>query len=111
MQGYDREKAAQYMLAHWDPKALRGMKERLPKLIDSFIEYDLHFMLLTGVVDADGCQGENDYDDDEAFEYIYDAWLSDHPEDGDESMKVAEALNIYMELQYDFLVSEGLAEL
>jgi len=97
-------------LAHLDPKPFRSIKKQLPALIGELIAYDLHYMRLTGVIDENGEQGENEYDDDEAFEYIYDAWLSDHPQDDDEEMKMAALLNEYMDLQYAFLQSEGLAE-
>lgn len=111
MQGYQQEAARDYIVQHLDPKLFRGMQNRLADIIDTFIQYDLHFMRLTGVLDEEGCQGENEYDDDEAFEYIYDAWLSDHPGENDEDMKVAELLNAYMDLQCDYLVSQGLADL
>lgn len=111
MQGYDAEKAKAFILKHMDPKVARPVKSRLPQLVEEMITYDLHYMRLTGVIDENGGQGENDYDDDEAFEYIYDAWLSDHPQEDDEEMKIAAVLNEYMELQYAFLQEEGLADL
>ena len=82
-------------------------KEILPQMIGDMIAYDLHFMKVTGVVDENGEQGDNEYDDDEAFEYIYDAWLSDHPENDDEEMIVAALLNEYMDLQYRYLCENG----
>ena len=111
MQGYDPAGAAGYILAHIDPKPLRSLRGRLKGIIADFIAYDLHFMRLTGVLDENGLRGEGDYDDDEAFEYIYDAWLSDHPDEPDEDMAVAAALNGYMEWQEKYLLSQGLAEL
>lgn len=111
MQGYERQQAANYILSRLDGKEFRGLKDRLPSLIDEMMEYDQHFMRLTGVIDADGCQGDNEYDDDEAFEYIYDAWLSDHPDQPDDDMKIASLLNAYMELQYQYLCENGLAQM
>jgi len=111
MKGYDVEAAKAFILAHLDPKAFRSIKNELPQMIADMIAYDLHFMKVTGVVAEDGEQGENEYDDDEAFEYIYDAWLSDHPENDDEDMIVAALLNEYMDLQYQFLCDSGLANM
>lgn len=109
MKGYDIEAAKQFILKELDPKPFRSIKNQLPELIGDFITYDLHFMRVTGVIDEMGEQGENEYDDDEAFEYIYDAWLGDHPDEDDEEMIIAALLNEYMDLQYRYLCENGLA--
>ena len=111
MQGYDVEAAKAFILSHLDPKAFRSIKNELPGMVADLIAYDLHFMKVTGVVDENGEQGECEYDDDEAFEYIYDAWLSDHPEYDEEDMIVASLINEYMELQYQFLCENDLAHM
>ena len=111
MKGYDVEAAKAYILANLDRKAFRSIANELPAMIGDFITYDLHFMKVTGVVDEHGEQGDEEYDDDEAFEYIYDAWLSDHPENDDEEMIIASLLNEYMDLQYQFLCDNGLTDL
>lgn len=111
MKGYDAEAAKAYILKNLDKKAFRSITSELPAMIGDFIAYDLHFMKVTGVVDENGEQGAEEYDDDEAFEYIYDAWLSDHPENDDEEMIVAALLNEYMDLQYQFLCDCGLTEM
>ncbi len=111
MKGYDSEAAKAFILAKLDKKPFRSIAGELPRMIGDFIAYDLHFMKVTGVVDENGEQGESEYDDDEAFEYIYDAWLSDHPENDDEEMLVAALLNEYMDLQYRFLCESGLADM
>ena len=54
--------------------------------------------------------GEADYDEDEAFEFIYDAYLSDHPEDEDDDMLAATLLDRYMELQADYWAQSGLSD-
>ena len=110
MKGYDAQAAQAFILAHLDRRAFRSIANELPQMIGDMITYDLHFMHVTGVVDENGEQGENDYDDDEAFEYIYDAWLSDHPGVDDEDMLVTALLNEYMDLQYRYLCENGLAE-
>lgn len=111
MKGYNVEAACAFILANLDRKAYKSIASELPGMIADLIRYDLHYMRLTGVVDENGEQGDNEYDDDEAFEYIYDAWLSDHPENDDEDMIVAALLDEYMELQYRFLCENGLADL
>ena len=111
MKGYDAVAARNYIYFHLDKKPFRSIKDRLESIIAEFIVYDLHFMRLTGIVDENGEQGEVEYDDDEAFEYIYDAWLNDHPEGDDEEMIVAALLNEYMDLQYQYLDMNGLTDL
>lgn len=111
MKSYDVEAAKSFILSKLDKKAHRAVWAQVPQMIGDMIAYDLHFMRLTGVIDENGEQGENEYDDDEAFEYIYDAWLSDHPDCDDENMAVAVLLNEYMEWQYQYLVNQGLAQL
>ena len=111
MKGYQPEEAAAYILSHLDHKPFRAIEKQLAQIIRDFIAYDLHFMKLTGVLDENGDQGDNEYDDDEAFEYIYDAWLSDHPEADDEDMKIAALLDEYMEWQYQYLDEQGLTDL
>lgn len=111
MKGYEAHEAAAFILSGLDHKPFRSLEKQLGTIIGDFITYDLHFMKLTGVLDENGEQGDNEYDDDEAFEYIYDAWLSDHPETDDEDMKIAALLNEYMDLQYQYLDSKGLTDL
>lgn len=111
MKGYDVQAAVNFILLHLDRKAYRSIANQLETIVKDLIAYDLHFMRLTGVLDENGEQGEADYDDDEAFEYIYDAWLNDHPEEDDEEMLIAALLNEYMDLQYRFLEMNGLTDM
>ena len=111
MQGYDVQAAKNFILFNLNRKAYRAIADQLEGIIADFITYDLHFMRLTGVLDENGAQGENEYDDDEAFEYIYDAWLNDHPQEDDDDMLVAALLNEYMDLQYRYLDMNGLTDL
>ena len=108
MKGYSAEEAKSFILHRLNKKEFRSLEKELPDIISDLIAYDLHFMRLTGVVNESGEEGENEYDDDEAFEYIYDAWLSDHPDNDDEDMLIAALLNEYMELQYLYLQKKGL---
>ncbi len=93
----------EWILKKLDRKNFMPLLNRLDELIDCFLTYDLHFMRVTGVLDENDEPGENEYDEDEAFEYIYDAYLSDHPEEEDEDMLIASLLNRYMELQAEYL--------
>ena len=111
MKGYDTEAARKYIVSRLDPKQFRSLKNELDDLIEELIGYDLAFMHESGVLNENGEQGENEYDDDEAFEYLYDAWLSAHPERDDEDMKIAALINEYMDLQYSFLDENGLTDL
>ena len=79
MPEFDREAAVRFIIDGLDPKPFRAIWDRLPQIVGSMIEYDLHFMRLTGVIAPDGGPGPNEYDEDEAFEYVYDAWLGDNP--------------------------------
>lgn len=92
----------EWILNHLDRKAFRPIAERIDEMIDSFLTYDFHFMRTTGVLDENDEPGENEYDEDEAFEFIYDAYLSDHPQDEDDDMMIASLLNRYMELQAEY---------
>ena len=92
-----------WLMEHLDRKGLRALENRLDAIIESFLTYDFHFMRLTGVLDENDEAGENEYDEDEAFEYIYDAYLTDHPGEDDEDMLIASLLNQYMELQAEYL--------
>ena len=93
----------EWILQNLDRKGLRSIELRLSEIIDCFLTYDLHFMRTTGVLDENDEPGENEYDEDEAFEFIYDAYLSDHPQDDDDDMLIATLLNRYMELQAEYL--------
>ena len=93
----------EWILKQLNRKEFRAVEDHLEEIIDSFLTYDFHFMRLTGVLDENDEAGENEYDDDEAFEYIYDAYLADHPDEDDEDMLIASLLNQYMELQAEYL--------
>ncbi|MBE5793890.1 MAG: hypothetical protein E7323_04330 [Clostridiales bacterium] len=93
----------EWILKQLNRKEFRSVEDRLEEIIDCFLTYDFHFMRLTGVLDENDEAGENEYDEDEAFEYIYDAYLADHVQDDDEDMVIASLLNRYMELQAEYL--------
>jgi len=108
MNGFDTQAAFRYILPRIDQKAFRPIQSQIPAIIESFLLYDLHFMRLTGVFNEDTNGSQQEYDDDEAFEYIFDAYLADSHCDDDMAMVVATLLNRYMELQYEYLQKQGL---
>ena len=61
----------------------------------------------TGVLDDDGLMGEEEYDDDDAFETLF-ARLTDGVEDDAEIGRIAQMLDSYMEAQQDFMEEGGL---
>ena len=79
MKAFDTAELKGFMLSHLDKKAFRQGAEALDALMDDLIRYDIHFMRLTGVLDKDDDWGDSEYDEDDALEYIYDAYLGDHP--------------------------------
>lgn len=93
----------QWLLERLNTKEFRALSDRLEQIVSSFLTYDLHFMRMTGVLDENDEPGENEYDEDEALEFIYDAFLSDHPNESDDDMAIISLLNRYMELQAEYL--------
>ncbi|MEI3406970.1 MAG: hypothetical protein V8Q79_10505 [Christensenellales bacterium] len=71
------------------------------------IDADLRYMHETGVLDDDGLMGEEEYDDDDAFETLF-ARLTDGVEDDAEIGRIAQMLDSYMEAQQDFMEEGGL---
>ena len=111
MNTYQADSAREWIWNHLDQKAFRPLsEEKLKAMIADFVQYDLHFMRISGVLNALDAPGEADYDEDEAFEFIYDAYLSDHPEDEDDDMLAATLLDRYMELQADYWEQSALSD-
>lgn len=109
MLGYEKDEALRYMMKHLKKKEFKPLEGRLEEILSEFIDLDMTFMLETGVLDETGAEGENEYDDDEAIEYIYDGWLALHPDEKDEDLLIAQLLDEYLQLQYEYLCSVGLA--
>ena len=53
MKGYDPQGALEWIVGRVNAKALPGGADHLREMIASFIQYDLHFMRVTGVLDED----------------------------------------------------------
>lgn len=95
MQGYDVDAAVSQIgkavsrAAHVSPQEAQAFVRRA-------IEADLRYMHETGVLDDDGLMGEEEYDDDDAFETLF-ARLTDGVEDDAEIGRIAQMLDSYME--------------
>ena len=106
MQGYDVDAAVSQIgkavsrAAHVSPQEAQAFDRRA-------IEADLLYMHETGVLDDDGLMGEEEYDDDDAFETLF-ARLTDGVEDDAEIGRIAQMLDSYMEAQQDFMEEGGL---
>ena len=106
MQGYDVEAAVSQIgkavsrAAHVSPQEAQAFVRRA-------IDADLRYMHETGVLDDDGLMGEEEYDDDDAFETLF-ARLTDGVEDDEEIGRIAQMLDSYMEAQQDFMEEGGL---
>ena len=106
MQGYDVDAAVSQIgkavsrAAHVSPQEAQAFVRRA-------IEAVLRYMLETGVLDDDGLMGEEEYDDDDAFETLF-ARLTDGVEDDAEIGRIAQMLDSYMEAQQDFMEEGGL---
>ena len=108
MQGYDVDAAVSQIgkavsrAAHVSPQEAQAFVRRA-------IEADLRYMHETGVLDDDGLMGEEEYDDDDAFETLF-ARLTDGVEDDAEIGRIAQMLDSYMEAQQDFMEESGLTD-
>ena len=108
MQGYDVDAAVSQIgkavsrAAHVSPQEAQAFVRRA-------IEADLRYMHETGVLDDDGLMGEEEYDDDDAFETLF-ARLTDGVEDDEEIGRIAQMLDSYMEAQQDFMEEGGLLD-
>ena len=106
MQGYDVDAAVSQIgkavsrAAHVSPQEAQAFARRA-------IKADLRYMHETGVLDDDGLMGEEEYDDDDAFETLF-ARLTDGVEDDAEIGRIAQMLDSYMEAQQDFMEEGGL---
>lgn len=106
MQGYDVDAAVSKIgkavsrAAHVSPQEAQAFVRRA-------IEADLRYMHETGVLDDDGLMGEEEYDDDDAFETLF-ARMTDGVEDDAEIGRIAQMLDSYMEAQQDFMEEGGL---
>lgn len=106
MQGYDVD-AAVSQIGKAVSRAAHVSPQEAQVFVRRAIEADLRYMHETGVLDDDGLMGEEEYDDDDAFETLF-ARLTDGVEDDAEIGRIAQMLDSYMEAQQDFMEEGGL---
>ena len=106
MQGYDVD-AAVSQIGKAVSRAAHVSLQEAQAFVRRAIDADLRYMHETGVLDDDGLMGEEEYDDDDAFETLF-ARLTDGVEDDEEIGRIAQMLDSYMEAQQDFMEEGGL---
>ena len=106
MQGYDMEAAVKAITAAVRRSA-KVSGEEAENFVRRAIETDLRYMQENDVIDADGLMGDGEYDDDDAFEALFEE-LTDGLSDEEEIGRAAQMLDAYMEAQQDFMEKSGL---
>ena len=109
MQGYDMEAAVPFIAAAMRKSGHELPKEELEAFIRRAMEADFAYMQECGVLTEDGLMGEDEYDEDDAFEALLDMLAGD-PEDDAEMDRLAQLLDGYMEAQAAFMEESGLAD-
>ncbi|MBQ7786057.1 MAG: hypothetical protein IJ381_07925 [Clostridia bacterium] len=109
MQGYDVNAAVPFIAAAMRKAGHKLAQAELEGFVRRAIEADMQYMLEIGVLDEDGMMGDEEYDDDDAFEALLDM-LSEEIEDEDEINRLAQLLDSYMEAQQRFMEVSGLME-
>ena len=108
MVGYDESAAAKWICARLGGRA--DLVGSLEDWVREMITLDLRYMTEFGVLDEDGYQGDEEYDTDEAFEYIYGHLMQMHPDIPDDDLAVAELVGEFMDQQDAYMCQAGLAE-
>ena len=108
-EAYNPAEARDWILKKLEKKPFRAVEDKLSSMLDDFIRYDLHYMRVSGVLDENDDMGENEYDDDDAFEELLDV-LGGDVDDEDEMNRLAQMLDSYMAAQQDFMEASGLME-
>ena len=109
MQGYDMEAAVPFIAAAMRKSGHKLPKEELEAFIRRAMEADFAYMQECGVLTEDGPMGEDEYDEDDAFEALLDM-LAENPEDDEEMDRLAQLLDGYMEAQAAFMEESGHAD-
>ena len=109
MQGYDIEAAVPFIAAAMRKAGHKLPVEELTAFVRRAIEADMQYMQECGVLTEDGLMGEDEYDDDDAFEVLLDM-LAEDPEDDKEMDRLAQLLDSYMQAQQDFMDESGLMD-
>lgn len=80
----------------------------IPALLARMVELDIAYMRSTDVLDAEGYQGEGEYDEDDALEAILDRMARDVDEE--QEIQLAALLDQALQDFHDYLDTQGFAE-
>lgn len=109
MQGYDQEKALDFIKRTVNRKGFAELGPAVDGYLQQAQALDLQYMQENGVLDAEGYEGEGYYDDDEAFEFIVEEIVKVRGLGDEEAVLAASVVDAYMGAQEAFLRKEGLA--
>ncbi len=111
MQGYDAEDALRFVARTIGRKGFAELGPKVDGYLRQAQELDLRFMRKTGVLDAEGYEGDGEYDEDEAFEYIVEEIVRLRGLNDEEAVLAASLVNAYMAAQDAYLRKNGLARI
>ena len=97
--------AANFIAGRINPSCCPQFKNQIPAIINAFIQYDADYMDGLTALLPNAAKAEFSYDEDDAFEYILDAYLAQFPLEDELSMQVAALLDQYMPLMDQYLRS------
>lgn len=104
MEGYDRNEALAWMMAHFDKRACPRVAAKAESYLQAAIAADLEYMEKSGVL-----EGKSYYDDDDAFEYLSEVLARKLAVKGDRAMDdLEDFIDHYMELQQGYMEEKGL---
>ena len=109
MQGYDMDAAIPFIAAKMRKEGVKASAQELEDFIRRALEADFAFMQENEVLTEDGLMGVGEYDEDDAFEAIFDMLL-DGEEDEEVIGRTAQWLDAYMTAQQAYMEESGLAE-
>ncbi len=109
MRGYDAEDALRYIQKNINRKGFSDLGPRVDGYLRQAQELDLRYMRETGVLDAEGYEGDGEYDEDEAFEYIVEEIVKLRGLDDEAAVLAASVVDAYMAAQDAYLRKMGLA--
>ena len=108
MQGFDREKAAAFILERLDAREFKPLAAQKEGLVKQALDADLLYMREAKVLDENGWMGEGYYDDDDAFEFILEKMSRARGVREDDQGPLASFIDQYLELQQAFLEESGM---
>ena len=113
MQGYDIEAALPFIAKAMRKEGVKASAQELEAFIRRAMEADFAYMQENGLLTEDGLMGEDEYDEDDAFEVILDMLVQEtgiDEEDDDAMGRLAQMLDAFMSAQEAFMDSCGLME-